>query len=160
MTKPFIYRMEDDIVFVKTKNNEFMIDKCDLDFVSQYKWHISKNGYVVRNTDKKSIHRLLLNPGKSQIVDHINRNKLDNRRNNLRIADYSINNFNRKLKGNISGEPYIMLYDGYYRVVVDGKYIGCSKDKEKAIAIRNQALQNSNVMKYNKDLQKMMVETP
>jgi hypothetical protein len=50
------------------------------------------------------MHRLVTSFPKEKIVDHINRNKLDNRRANLRIADKSINAINSGLRNtNTSG---------------------------------------------------------
>ena len=50
------------------------------------------------------MHRLVTNAPKGKIVDHINRNSLDNRLDNLRVCDQSVNIMNRELlKSNKSG---------------------------------------------------------
>jgi len=77
-----------------------MIDDADHEICSQMRWYKSKGGYVVANiwTSKVrsmiTLHRFLMQPQKGLHVDHINRNKLDNRRKNLRCVDQGINNFN------------------------------------------------------------------
>ena len=63
-----------------------------------------------------SIHRLLglhfiPNPENYPIIDHINRNSLDNRLENLRWTTYFVNNQNASLnKCNTSGEKNISIY--------------------------------------------------
>ena len=44
------------------------------------------------------MHRYLLNAQDNQIVDHINGIKHDNRKKNIRITSYSVNNHNRRKK--------------------------------------------------------------
>lgn len=61
-------------------------------------WYTNNNGYVYGYSKilKKSVllHKLLLNFPRNT-VDHINRNKLDNRLLNLRVVSYSVNSQNR-----------------------------------------------------------------
>lgn len=73
---------------------------------------IAKNGYICvqlrdKGNDKRiNIHRLLAihfipNPDDLPMVDHINRNKLDNRLENLRWVNASVNAANKNKKGSI-----------------------------------------------------------
>lgn len=78
-----------------------IIDAEDVSKIRYTKWRLSASGYVI-NTPKfsgssKYIHREIL--GTDQFVDHINHNKLDNRKCNLRIVTKSQNAMNQNFKG-------------------------------------------------------------
>lgn len=78
-----------------------LVDDEDYEYLSKMKWHSSK-GYAISTqrdmTSGKQIkikmHRLIMNPSKGLLVDHINGNRLDNRRENLRIVTSHQNAFN------------------------------------------------------------------
>jgi hypothetical protein len=73
-----------------------LVDDCDFDWLNQWKWSISTKGYVVRKKDKHNVvmHRLINETPDNLQTDHINRNKLDNRRKNLRSVTNQANHFN------------------------------------------------------------------
>jgi hypothetical protein len=71
----------------------------DHERIMKYKWNSGdKDGYVTTRSNGKTvrIHRLLMNCPEDKIVDHINGNILDNRRENLRIVDASSNAQNKR----------------------------------------------------------------
>lgn len=81
-----------------------LIDAKDRELVQKYKWYLKPDpGYAHLTTrrDGKSytllMHRLImgLDKGDRRQVDHINRNRLDNRRENLRICTPAENGQNR-----------------------------------------------------------------
>ena len=87
------------------------VDDQDYNILSKYKWHcddLKRKGYAKRGTYKKGkvigtkMHRQILglSEGDGKIVDHINRNKLDNRRCNLRICSTSENLMNTSARPN------------------------------------------------------------
>ena len=84
-----------------------LVDKEDIPKLGKRKWHIS-GGYAKRNTTinwvwiRESMHRLIIGAKKGEIVDHINGNRLDNRKNNLRIVSKSLNNLSRNYNTNNS----------------------------------------------------------
>lgn len=79
-----------------------LFDKEDYDLVSKYSWHRTTKGYV-RNAKLGYLHNAItgfkFQSHKIQ-TDHINRNKMDCRKSNLRIVDHTENNINRDLQRN------------------------------------------------------------
>lgn len=103
------YTTKDDYICVKMTNcNQYML--CDIDTwesLKKYSWCKSKNGYAVGYCCGKQVkfHQMVLEYDKSNfVIDHINGNKLDNRKCNLRIIDRKYNNMNLSIaKNNTSG---------------------------------------------------------
>ena len=153
-------RIDGDISYVRFKDKEIIVDTSDLDIVRQDSWHIGKNGYVVSNKGKQTIHSLIMTPPKGMCVDHINHNKLDNRRCNLRVVSYSENAFNHKFQQTNTGHFFITKNKttNYYMVNIDGKYIGGSFDLNEALSIRDKYIPKSEVFKHNYYLQELFKE--
>lgn len=80
-----------------TKNKSALVSEEDLPLVEGNKWHYTNTGYAGRRKNGKIelMHRVILDAKEGEVVDHINRDRLDNRRGNIRIADYTINAINR-----------------------------------------------------------------
>lgn len=79
-----------------TKGQFVIVDDEDFEHLNQWKWFAFKdhNSFYAHRRDGNSIvrmHRFLLSPKKDEVVDHINRNGLDNRRENLRLCSHSEN---------------------------------------------------------------------
>lgn len=91
---------DDHAVIFLTKNKYTILDWDDFFLLSHYLWQYS-TGRAVRATwvDGKSrcawMHREILNAPPDMEVDHVNGNKLDNRRRNLRLATHAENGWNR-----------------------------------------------------------------
>lgn len=111
---------------------EILISYEDLEIVSQYCWHINNRGYVRANTKTINgsrgqimLHRVVAKANNGQIVDHINRIKTDNRRENLRLVNPLINCLNRGPKTNGKSKFKGVAKQGNrWQVCVNGKYIG------------------------------------
>jgi hypothetical protein len=100
-----------DITFGKGKV-DVMVDYIDRHLVNGYSWYMNDLGYAVtsvKNNGKRTtmkLHRLImgLDFGDKREIDHIDMNKLNNRRSNLRICDTAENGRNKKLRvDNTSG---------------------------------------------------------
>lgn len=83
-------------------SKQFIISIKDLDRVLSHDWYLNKSGYPFSYTAiYHTLHRFLL--GKQEkgiVIDHINRNKLDNTHNNLRIISSKENSYNRTKNSN------------------------------------------------------------
>lgn len=95
-----------------SKNKYATVDDEDFEYLNQWKWHYGTNGYAMRVTyirgsgrkNQKNeyvlMHRLVNKTPPNRLTDHINQNKLDNRKANLRNANKSLNSINRPLQPN------------------------------------------------------------
>ncbi len=126
--------------------------------VDQHKWcayNLKRGVYAGRSVNKKTIymHRVIAGAQKGQFVDHINGNKLDNRRANLRICT---NAENLRKRSNVNGNT---KYKGVHKVAnrkdyfianigFDGKkiYLGAYRTAEAAALAYNKA-----AVKYHGD---------
>lgn len=104
-----------------------LVDDCDFDFIRQWSWNICPKGYAIR-TDRtngkttvymhKSIAEIAGISIKGLQVDHIDGDKLDNRRSNLRPATNQQNQANvGPQSNNTSG------YKGVHFHKSSGKYV-------------------------------------
>jgi len=134
------------------KTVEFIYSSCDEDIIEMGDWFISNEGYAVGSIlvdgkrVKRLLHRLILKAEKGEIVDHINGDKLDNRRDNLRKVTCSQNNANRRIqKNNTSGYPGVTwcISNKKWRVLLkmnNIRYnIGYFKNYELAVEARKNA---------------------
>lgn len=105
------------------------------------------NGYAETWVDGRArpIHRIIIGAKDGDIIDHINRNKKDNRLSNLRFSDKSENSFNRDADShNTSGRRGVWFRKDTKRwaaeIIKNGKKIslGCYATKEEAIKAREE----------------------
>ena len=81
-----------------------IIDKDDYEKVKGFRWHLENSygdlKYVADCSDgvTKRLHNVIMGKHDDCIIDHINGNGLDNRKENLRIATFSENSINTKAR--------------------------------------------------------------
>jgi len=128
------------------------IDDVDL---LDYAWQKLLNGYVSRKFKDKQhhyLHRIIMerilnrSMKRGEIVDHINQDPSDNRRENLRVATHSQNHANtfanRNSKSQIKGVYYDekrKRWDAGIRVNYRTIHLGRFKNKSDAIQARRDA---------------------
>ena len=130
------------------------VNNSDFKKVNEINWTIQKRkntNYALGRphlSSPISMHRFIMNPPKGMVIDHINFDGLDNRRENLRICTQTENLNNRKnLSKNINKKVIKSIYEGVYwnnsktkcqsYIYFDGKKIhlglfGCEEDASKA----------------------------
>lgn len=126
----------------------FYTDVDVYESIKQYSFCKVANGYSATHIEGKQVltHRLISNPSNDQLVDHINRDKKDNRLRNLRNTNKSVNAFNCGVrKGNVSGITGVYFRKDTKRWTAEIKHnykkicLGCFATKEEAIKRRKQA---------------------
>lgn len=94
-----------ELHIINTHNVEITtkIDKDDYPRICKYKWSINQHGTDIRviaispELKRQYLHQFILGDSNHQrVIDHINRDPLDNRKNNLRLTTPSVNSSNAK----------------------------------------------------------------
>jgi len=130
-----------------------MVDDEDFDLLNQYNWSVNQQNTVFSwlgtMKDKKKpvlLHRLIMNAPNDMEIDHIDRNRLNNQKSNLRLANSSQNKCNRgPRKDNKSGYKGVSWHKTNQkwtaRIMVDSKYkhLGLFKDIKDAVIAYNKA---------------------
>ena len=77
-----------------------LVDTIDATLLGQWTWRLSSDGYAVRSETKDGakrtlyLHREVMQAPRGALVDHVNGDRLDSRRANLRLVTPSQNNAN------------------------------------------------------------------
>lgn len=128
-----------------SKGGVALVDDADYERIARHRWHRSAFGYAVRfvTEDGKPrvvwMHREVMHAPRGLEVDHINRDRLDNRRSNLRLATHAENSRNTRSKRGVGEVPGVGFHkaSGTWRayIRVNGKQIEKSGFADKAAAV-------------------------
>lgn len=155
------YRIKDDEVYITIKDKdkimETVIDLCDFEIVSQYNWFAwyskGNDQYYVRGFNYSKygnkqfyMHRIIMNPPKDKLIDHINHDSLNNKRSNLRIVTPSQNHQNRKpgvqlgqsKERNVVWDKFTNSWKVYFKYNKQRYNVGRYKTIEEAIKARDE----------------------
>ena len=142
------------LIILRTKsgkhNGSVVVDSSSVDKLRQYKWCLSSKKYAVtyireygKRESRISMHQMLLPVEKGFWVDHIDRNKLNNRLENLRRVSYSQNRINCNLRrdsnSGVTGVSYDKMLNRWRaHIGINGEKhkLGTYVDKDGAVRAR------------------------
>ena len=113
-----------------TQGKVALVDDEDYEYLRQWKWYYgceggkNKSGYAVRSiTNPKRalifMHRVIMSTPTGMETDHINCNKIDNRKENLRVCTRLQNKKNNPLmKNNKTGYKGVSINNNRYKVKI------------------------------------------
>lgn len=128
-----------------------LVDEEDRHLLDEYRWFINA-GYV-RATGKRvngkqptlRLHRLITNAPKGMVVDHINGNKLDNRKSNLRVVMQVENTRNKHaVKGH-----YFHKASGKWAASFCNQHLGLFDTAEEALSAYSNVKRAYNTERIN-----------
>lgn len=134
------YSQDGELLFFTNSQLEAVIKK--------HRWGKMADGYSFVTIDKRQIlaHRFFTNAPEGMLVDHINRDKKDNRLENLRVCGRPLNAMNSKIReDNKSGCTGVWFRSDTKKWVAEikmqykKKSLGCYKTREEAAAVRKEA---------------------
>jgi hypothetical protein len=91
-------------IYLASGKGVALVDDKNYELLSQHSWCDNGCGYAITSIDGKGVrmHRLITDAQPGEEVDHINRDRLDNRETNLRIVTRSQNCRNKSSRGGTS----------------------------------------------------------
>ena len=146
---------------LRITNGRVIVDDDDYEWLKKHSWAINEHGYAVlvisaTINSSMSMHRTIIKAHSGQIVDHVNGNKLDNRKENLRFCTTQQNQYNRGVnKNNKTG------YKGVHNTP-SGKFVALIKIDKKVkslgtypTAIEAAKVYNKYAIKYHGDFARL-----
>ncbi len=99
-----------------------LISKEDEELLKLYRILFDKNSGYFRvylgKGEYTYLHRLIVNAQKGDIVDHIDRNRQNNTRENLRIVTRATNNYNKEIKNKLGRGIYFDKFGNRFRACI------------------------------------------
>lgn len=119
------------------------VDSDMYDFLNQWNWRANAFGYAMRMIGRTAIwmHRVVLGCEPGSFTDHVNRDRLDNRRENLRRATPSQNGANKPKPKNCKWSQFKGVHKVKHRWHArggNGQHIGAFGSEIEAARAYNQ----------------------
>jgi hypothetical protein len=153
------HTIEGDICKITLRNRKkeivgyTIIDREGYEDVVKYRWFLKKRGYVWANINKKQIslsHFIKGKPTEKCVIDHINNDKLDNRKSNLKNATQGQNSQNKKKTNKETSSQFIGVSkkkNNKWEVSCGNIYLGRYNTEKEAGEIYDKYV----LLKYGKD---------
>jgi hypothetical protein len=141
-----VIELQNDYAIIKIKNNLYgnfdcLIDIEDIEKIKSFYWNIRYDKrhpkclpYVESRLMGKRLHlhRFIMNCPNNMVIDHINGNNLDNRKQNLKICTQQKNTLNNHFAKNISYINRDKKYVVYFQINGKQKKICYTRDIKEA----------------------------
>lgn len=125
------------------KNEPFYFDLKNYDKIKDYCWYKTIDKYIASYIDRKTLmlHRFIMNPKDSEVVDHINgyESRNDNREYNLRVCNHQENSRNRKNAKGIHFDKDRNKWRAQIWTGTKKLYLGLYEKEEDALEVRREA---------------------
>ena len=135
------------IGYASNTNEPFYFDLEDYDKIKDYYWSANTDGYMYSTCDDEYIlmHRLIIDENNPEMqVDHFNRNRKDNRKENLKSVTPQHNNWNRGMnqnnKSGVTGVRWNKKAEKWIAYIMR-KHLGTFNSFEDAVKARKRAEQ-------------------
>lgn len=123
-------------IILLSKGEQCLVSLEDYEELSKYKWYYN-NTYAsgMINGETILMHRYITKCPKGFVVDHINSNRLDNTRENLRITTNAMNKQNRSISKSKKSSQYhgVFFSNGKYNVTINGIRYGFFETELEAV---------------------------
>ena len=136
-----IYNSDNTWTIICCNGEKVTIDDSDKHIINGKRIYVDR-GYAGMKIGgkRKALHAIIMPPGEGLVTDHINGDKMDNRKTNLRICTRADNRHNSKIhKNNTTGCPGITIIrdSGKYVATITRfkirHYLGGFDSKDEAI---------------------------
>lgn len=139
-------KLEDTRTIQLTQGKVAFVSEEDFESLSSYAWCISSNGYARRGRKVEDgpgahdilMHRVIMNASIGMDVDHIDNNKLNNVRSNLRVVTPGENRARRTYR-HTKGILGVRLRNGKWIATYAKRYLGSFDTPQEAVDAYNKA---------------------
>lgn len=120
-------------------NQVVQVDDADFDALSKIQWRFDgRYAYTFDQERKLYMHQMLCT---AELVDHVDQNKLNNQRENLKASNQQLNQYNRKTRcKGVHFNKNAKKWEAYVTIYGVKRYLGLHASEEQALATRKRVM--------------------